>query len=546
MQILLDIILFLFYSITFLLLCVYIYNLLLTTFGLSGSTNNILLELKIPRDVFKSPQATEIALTAVLQSGGVATWYKRNVLGNSVASFSLEIASLEGEIHFYIRTQSKFKQLVENNFYSQYPGIEIVTAPDYVEKIFFDHRSKEVSLWGLENRLAATFTLLKNNGHRLEKSSKELQMSADCIPIKTYVDYGMDKDPKDLFKHDPIAPLLEWMGSIGKGEYAWHQIIVQDAAKFNGSSFDKTYYNESTGEEFTFDELTDEFLKTIKTRIKNVIRVGDKVYDDYGNLKTITVYEDKEVVQDDGKVKIEKIAKQEPLTYGDHYFSEAEKEQGFRVIEETIKDLDLPEDKKNLVKAVLQKKNKPIVRAVMRTLYLAKNENYNGGPNVLSTLTLSKYFGPPGYNTFVPKTTDPTDYAWQNTKGRRVPWWSEKMFMDYVERGGLSSHLETRENEAKGFWADILEVIFPWGVYSLDKWFDIYFYRFSMRYRFVFRSMIEIFFHPFHHPRVVPMTLNLEELATLWHIPSPSVTTPGLKRIGTVKSSSPDSLPFER
>lgn len=547
MQILLDIILFIFYSMIFIMLCVYCYNFLMATFELDNSTDTVLLEFKIPRDVFKSPLATEMSLLALLQGGGVSTWNKRNIVGNGVATFSLEIASLEGEIHFYIRTQSKFRQLIENNFYANYPGIEIVEAPDYVQKIYYDHRSKNVSLWGLENKLSEKFKLIRNNKNRLPEDKirdDDLTMPADCLPIKTYVDFEMDKDPKDIFKHDPLAPMLEWMGSIGKGEYIWHQIILQDAGKFDGKNFDKTYFNEKTGEEFNFNELTEEYLNAVRTKPKNIIKIGDEVYDDYGNLKTVTIYKEIAKLQPDGSTKIEKIPEQVPLKYGDKYFTSAEKEQGFKIIEEKLKDSDQPTEKQNAIKAVLKKKSKPILRAVIRTLYLGQSEYYNGGSNVNSILSYSKLFGPSGYNSFAPIATDNTDYSWQNTKGRRVPWRSEFFFLEYVERGGMSSHLQSRNNEPKGWKSDLLDFLpFSIGSYSLDKWFDVYFFRFSLRTRFIVRSMIEKFFYPFDHPRIQPMTLNLEEIATLWHIPSSSVTTPGLKRIGSTKSSAPDYLP---
>ena len=34
--------------------------------------------------------------------------------------------------------------------------------------------------------------------------------------MKTYVDFGLDKDPKEEFKHDPLTPILEWFGSLKK------------------------------------------------------------------------------------------------------------------------------------------------------------------------------------------------------------------------------------------------------------------------------------------------------------------------------------------
>jgi hypothetical protein len=51
---------------------------------------------------------------------------------------------------------------------------------------------------------------------------------ADPFPIKTYVDYGMDKDPKEEFKIDPMTPLVEFLASsMGTGHNAWIQIIAR-------------------------------------------------------------------------------------------------------------------------------------------------------------------------------------------------------------------------------------------------------------------------------------------------------------------------------
>jgi hypothetical protein len=49
----------------------------------------------------------------------------------------------------------------------------------------------------------------------------------DPYPIKTYVDYGLDKDPKEEFKVDPLIPLLEWLGSIGTNQQVWIQIPIR-------------------------------------------------------------------------------------------------------------------------------------------------------------------------------------------------------------------------------------------------------------------------------------------------------------------------------
>lgn len=51
------------------------------------------------------------------------------------------------------------------------------------------------------------------------------------MPIKTYVDYGLDKDPKEEFKIDPITPVLEYLGSLSEGEQAWIQIGLRAPGK---------------------------------------------------------------------------------------------------------------------------------------------------------------------------------------------------------------------------------------------------------------------------------------------------------------------------
>jgi hypothetical protein len=53
----------------------------------------------------------------------------------------------------------------------------------------------------------------------------------DAYPIKTYIDYGMDDNPKEEYKIDPLTPLVEAMGSIGRGQQAWFQIIARAHTK---------------------------------------------------------------------------------------------------------------------------------------------------------------------------------------------------------------------------------------------------------------------------------------------------------------------------
>lgn len=165
-----------------------------------------LLEIKIPKEISKSPKAMEVILTQLHQTSE-GPLSDRYVKGRTRPWFSLEMASFGGDIHFYIRTEAKFRNLVESIVYSQYPGVEVSEAEDYVYRVPFNMPGSDWDIWGIE------FALTK----------------PDAYPIKTYIDYGLDKDPKEEFKIDPLTSVLELLGSIGPKEQIWVQIPIMAA-----------------------------------------------------------------------------------------------------------------------------------------------------------------------------------------------------------------------------------------------------------------------------------------------------------------------------
>lgn len=163
---------------------------------------SVLLEIKMPKLITKSPLAMEIILTALYQSS--AGNYIEAFLGGKLRPwFSLEIVSIDGVLHFYIWTPAKFKNLVEAQIYAQYPEVEIYEVEDYTKNFFYD--PSKSSIWGTHFVLTG----------------------ADPLPIKTYVDYGLDKEQEEEYKIDPMTSVLEYMGSLKKGEQVWIQIMIQ-------------------------------------------------------------------------------------------------------------------------------------------------------------------------------------------------------------------------------------------------------------------------------------------------------------------------------
>ena len=164
---------------------------------------HVLLEVLLPKEIMKSPKAMESVFTGLHQGPGENTFIQRNWQGRVRPWFSFELVSIEGRVHFYVWTRKFFQKYVEAQMYGQYPGIEVHEVKDYTRDVHFD--PERMSLWGCD------FILTKD----------------DPYPIKTYVDYGLDEKAKEEEKVDPFASVLEALGSIGKGEQIWIQILIR-------------------------------------------------------------------------------------------------------------------------------------------------------------------------------------------------------------------------------------------------------------------------------------------------------------------------------
>ncbi len=169
----------------------------------------VILEIKLPKELFKTPLAMEVVLNSLYQASK-GTWYDQYFKGKIRNWSSLELVSVEGEVHFFIRTNKVFKDTVEAQIYAQYSTAEVYEVPDYTKFVDFKAKEGDWSLWGMEYVLS----------------------KADAYPIKTYVDFNLDKEGvKEEYKTDPITSTLEFLGSIDKNEQVWIQILIQPTEK---------------------------------------------------------------------------------------------------------------------------------------------------------------------------------------------------------------------------------------------------------------------------------------------------------------------------
>lgn len=169
----------------------------------------VLLEIVPPRDVLRSPKAMELFFTNALyhwsNKGGLEKYWQ----GAIWFWYSLELVSIEGQVHFYIRTPTRIKELIETQMYAQYPQAQIKVVEDYTLAVSDISEESGWKLWGCEFELE----------------------QPEFYPIKTYVDFGLDKDPKEEYKVDPISPVIELFAALKKGEQMWCQIVVRPSKK---------------------------------------------------------------------------------------------------------------------------------------------------------------------------------------------------------------------------------------------------------------------------------------------------------------------------
>lgn len=366
---------------------------------------NILLEIKPPRNLVKTPLAMEAFLSSIHLGPGEGNWYMRWMKGGVRPWWSLEIASFEGQVHFFIWTRAGFRRIIESQMYAQYPGVQIVEAPDYTRLISAD--PEEWSIWGCDF-----------------KHSSEAP-----LPIKTYVEYGLDKVQKEPEQVDPIANLIEFMGSIGKGEYIWLQFIIR---VHKGEKYNK---KNKKGKDYTWKDEALELVEAIR-------------HDTRDNYIDPVTGEERPGFPNPTKGQSEKIA----------------------AIERNVSKLAFD--------------------VGARSVYITKKDKFNVAM-ITHMIGLFKPFSTAGWN-------DINSSDWL------------KRFDDY-----------------------------PWeiGADKLKK-------KYSRKLIEAFRRR-QFFHDPFGYgiPKEDVMVMSTEELATIFHIPSSSVGTPGLGRIQSATGEAPSNLP---
>lgn len=166
----------------------------------------VMLELRIPREVRKTPRAMEqVFMTMFAVRNSASDFQERWWDGEVTMWFSCEAVSFGGEVHLYLRVPEVRRKHIEAALYAQYPEIEVAQVDDYID------------------RLPPTWAEVEKSGYQI--FGNELILAEPRVyPIVTYADFEAVAEEKEL---DPVGTLLETLSSIRPQEHLWVQILVR-------------------------------------------------------------------------------------------------------------------------------------------------------------------------------------------------------------------------------------------------------------------------------------------------------------------------------
>lgn len=211
------------------------------------SASWVLLELIPPKNIEKSPKPMEALFAGFAGVEKSFNPLEEFTEGMFPDYMSLEMVSDQGTVHFYIRSMKKYRHLVEASLYAQYPDVEIVEVPDYVNDVPKIIPNGKWDLWG------ADICFQKDPAY----------------PIRTYKAFEEDITGTMI---DPLAGLLEVMGKIGPGQQMWLQWVIAPTSPSWASKEGKKLTEKLKGREKKSEDIFERLWKDIMDVLGNLFK----------------------------------------------------------------------------------------------------------------------------------------------------------------------------------------------------------------------------------------------------------------------------------
>lgn len=318
------------------------------------------LEIRLPKNMKQSPKAMERVFASFHIRSGQTTWFTRIWKGGVGTWWSFEIHSYEGQLRFFIWCRRNFIPLVQQFVYAQYPDVQVVEVPDYLSGLRY--MPGKMRVWAVEYGLVAP----------------------DALPIKTYIDYKLDKleSGRNQEKYsDPLASVFERLADIRKGEQAILQIVIA-----------QTRMRKAESKWHWFHRGSRKFKEDVKAMIKDVYKNARL---DYENAVTGDV------------------------------------EKGFA---------QLKPAEREIVEALERSLDKQAYEVNIRTVRFGRPDEYRGSINSQQFTQLWRQFTAGKFNalnTLGLYWQEHQDFVWQDFWGIRAEFWNRNIFDCLRRRGGL-------------------------------------------------------------------------------------------------------------
>ncbi|MBI4438088.1 hypothetical protein HY631_04015 [Candidatus Uhrbacteria bacterium] len=203
------------------------------------------LAVDVPSMTEQTPKAMENFYANLYGTKSSLTWKEIWIDGKLHPVFSFEIVSTEGYIQFVIRTQTRFRDVVEAGIYAHYPDAQISEIEDYTLAFPSDYPNDEYEMWG-----------------------GEMTLDRDSMyPIRTYVNFE-DRISQEI--KDPLGYTLEQLATMRPGEHFWIQILAQPSTNDwmkKGLKYVNTMYGVEEKKKKSFLDSASESLLTIPNEI---------------------------------------------------------------------------------------------------------------------------------------------------------------------------------------------------------------------------------------------------------------------------------------
>ncbi len=214
------------------------------------------LEVMIPAEIEKTPLAMENVFSIIHGTLIVPGPIDYNFYGVREYLYVFEIVGRNGYVNYYLNVPVEYTELVKSALYSNFPTLEVKETEDWKKDLPTFKPGQNI--------------YFKNNTKYRVKIGELKLIKPDAYPIKTYLDFGFKEKFVDLEEEskisDPLANVLEAIGSAGKDEIIVYQLLIQPTAdawkeeglKLRDQLLGRNQQKKATGLKYIFNEMLKE------------------------------------------------------------------------------------------------------------------------------------------------------------------------------------------------------------------------------------------------------------------------------------------------